>query len=82
MEVGADPAIPATWGLDPLFCVHVKLFIAEIAKMKRPATDERYTAQADAIRFLCFAPGMPSRPIRLVHVAGFVVNAYQFQKVS
>lgn len=72
---------PATWGLDPLFNAHVKLFLVELGRTERPEVDEVHAAAADAVRFLRFSPGTPLRPIRLVHIAGFVVNAYQFQKV-
>jgi hypothetical protein len=81
MQLSVEEAKPATWGLDPLFHTHVKLFLSEVERMFRPAVDAQYAVYADAVRFIRFSPGLPGRPIRLVHIEGYVVHVTQFHKV-
>jgi hypothetical protein len=79
--VSVEPCKPGTWGLDPLFHAHVKLFLVQIDRMQRPpVVDTAHAAAADAVHFLRFARDAPPRPVRLVHVAGIVVHAVQYNK--
>jgi hypothetical protein len=72
-----DASNSLTWGLDPLFHVHVKLPLSVLPRMTRPPVPAAHAAAATAVRFHAFGDGAP-RPLRLVHVAGVVVHVARF----
>ncbi|PXF47811.1 CST complex subunit STN1 [Gracilariopsis chorda] len=65
------------WALDPLFHVHVKLFNRMLEQAIPPATDGN-----NSITFYRYAPNLPARPLRLVHIAGIVVYVNHHSKFS
>lgn len=78
MSVKVDPCVPLTWGLDPLFHVHVKLFFASLSRMTRPRVE--HGAVHNVVRFLSFGKDLPARPLRYAHVAGTVVHVARFRR--
>jgi hypothetical protein len=81
MQLSVEEGKPSTWGLDPLFHTHVKLFLSEVQSMFRPKVDGPNDVYADAVYFIRFHPRNPGRPVRLVHVEGYIVHVTQFHKV-
>lgn len=80
MDPKYDACNPLTWGLHPLFHMHVKLPISALARMTPlPSAPKGFEALAGALRLLSFGTGV-SAPIRLVHLAGFVVNVQRFPR--
>lgn len=78
MSVKVDPSVPLTWGLDPLFHVHVKLFFVSLSRMTRAPVDHEDVH--NVVRFLSFGKDLPPRPLRYVHVAGTVIHLARYRK--
>lgn len=69
---------PILWGLDPLFHVNVKI----LAKMLKSMMPGNGTGMQDPpVYFYQFNPRAQPRPIRLVAIAGVVVQKQDYRKV-
>lgn len=69
---------PVLWGLDPLFHVHVKLF----ARMLLNMIPGQGTGLEDPpVFFYRFNRQSQPRPVRLVTIAGVVVQRQDYRKV-
>ncbi len=70
---------PLLWGLDPLFHANVKI----LAKMLKSMIPGRGTGLEDPpVYFYHFNPRSQPRPIRLVSIAGVVVQKQDYRKVG
>lgn len=70
---------PMLWGLDPLFHVHVKI----LSRMLKHMVPGEGTGLEDApVYFYQFNLQSPPRPVRLVAVAGILVQKQEYRKVS
>eukprot|EP00171_Calliarthron_tuberculosum_P020760 IDg20760t1 len=70
---------PLSWGLDPLFHVHVKV----LAKMLKHMQPGQGTGRKDApVYFYQFNAEYPPRPLRLVAVGGILVKKQAYKKLT
>lgn len=70
---------PLSWGLDPLFHVHVKI----LARMLKHMIPGQGTGIEDApVYFYQFNTHSPPRPLRLVAVGGVLVQKQDYKKVG